>query len=40
MFVEKTFSVELGDEDLDLKKIKTINDIAELVKHKKQTLLV
>lgn len=34
IFIEKTFDIELNDEDLDLKKIRTINDIDQLVKEK------
>lgn len=34
MFIEKTFNVELNDEDLDLQKICTIQDIAQLVTQK------
>lgn len=31
LFIEKEFDIELEDKDLDFKKIRTVNDIAELV---------
>ncbi len=34
MFIEKNFKVELEDEDIDLEKLKTINDLYSIVSQK------
>jgi len=33
MFIEKNFGIELEDEELDIEKIKTVNDMVELIKN-------
>ncbi len=34
LFIEKEFDIEIDDEELDFEKIKTINDIVDLVSKK------
>jgi acyl carrier protein len=34
LFIEKSFGIELEDEDLDFDRIKTVNDIVQLIEDK------
>jgi acyl carrier protein len=37
MFIEKNFGLELEDEDLDMERIQTVNDIVGLIERNLQT---